>query len=63
MQVKISAKRGQSFTEFILLLSVLAFLSFTLLKGINGGTGVRWQVLVGLITSPNIDKPVKPPLR
>jgi len=60
---KTSKDSGQTLIEFILLLAVLVSLSFGLLKGFNNTTATRWQAIIAMITSTDLDRPVRPALR
>jgi hypothetical protein len=49
----IKNENGQTFLEFLLILLVMMGMSFTMLRGFNGGIGARWVSLVKVIAKPN----------
>lgn len=51
----IKDENGQTFIEFIFLLLVLISMSFILIKGLNGYSGLRWRALIANITESSIN--------
>jgi Flp pilus assembly pilin Flp len=42
-------QEGQTFVEFVLLLMMIMFLSFSFMKGINGGIGKYWTSMANTL--------------
>ena len=49
IKIIIKKQSGQTLVEFILLLSVIAIISFTFMARINGLTGERWQAMAEVL--------------
>lgn len=52
---KILNQSGQSFVEFILLMAVLSFISFVMLRSFNSGIADKWKQIVEIVASPSAD--------
>ncbi|MBC7713325.1 MAG: hypothetical protein H7177_08300 [Rhizobacter sp.] len=46
-------QKGQTFVEFILVLMILATISFGFMKGFSHLIGARWEVMLKIIARPN----------
>ncbi len=57
---KSAANAGQTFVEFILVLLLLVGLAGIFLSISSRGVALRWQTIVGIVTSPNPDQLQKP---
>lgn len=45
--------RGQSFIEFIFLLTTLVVIGFVMLRGFNSGIAIYWQGIVQVVVDQN----------
>lgn len=54
---------GQSFVEFILLMAVLSFISFVMLRSFNSGIADKWKQIVEIIAAPSSDNPTTVEIR
>ena len=57
---KPAANAGQTFVEFILVLLLLVGMAGIFMTISSRGVAQRWQIIVGVITSPNPDQIQKP---
>lgn len=56
----LSNQKGQTFVEFIFLLVLLITMSFSFMRGFNHLVGVRWEVMLKVIATPNSSEVVFP---
>ncbi len=49
----IKNQKGQSFLEFIMIMLLMVTISFAFLKGFRTGIGIRWELMLNIISRPD----------